>query len=524
MVARGDLGVEVPFEELPALQRRMVRSCAIAGKPVIVATHLLESMVQSPMPTRAEVTDVANAVYEQVDAVMLSGETAAGAHPTRCVEVLDRIARRVEAEPALDFYLERPEPTGHRDHLARTACRLADSIGASAIVCITRRGLFGQLVASYRPKRAIVYAFTNMTTRGGSSCSAARWFPSACTSPINPRRPSRRPSPRSVSSGWSRWGSTSSWCRTSRRPAESSSRASRCARPAEPGPPAESGNSHRPGYSSGPARGPRARRTEKGMMTLKTGLHSAPTLVLVAGCQKEEAAPAAPAPAPVAPAPAPREPLEALPAASALNMEKVLLGRSLFFDTRLSGDARSAAPPATPSITAAPSPGPSRRASGDSSGPSTRPRSSTPASTSSSSGRARRDPRGAVRRPRGQSHRDGGHLEQVIETLKGVPTTRSASPPSIPTASRRRTSPTPSPSTSAPSSRPPASIASSRVIRAPSPMPRRRATPSSRKRAAPPATTAWASAETATRRWASFATTSPRGARRLPRPTTAAST
>ena len=164
MVARGDLGVEVDFRELPVIQRRIVRECTRAGKPVIVATHLLESMRDAPMPTRAEVTDVANAVYEQADAIMLSGETAAGAHPTRCVEVLDRIARRVEAEPALDFYLERPEPTGHRDHLARTACRLADSIGARAIVCITRRGLFGQLVASYRPKRAIVYAFTNMTT------------------------------------------------------------------------------------------------------------------------------------------------------------------------------------------------------------------------------------------------------------------------------------------------------------------------------------------------------------------------
>ena len=94
MVARGDLGVEVEFEKLPAAQRDMVRRCAIAGRPVIVATHLLESMIDNPMPTRAEVTDVANAVYEQVDAVMLSGETATGKYPVRCVSVLDRIARR----------------------------------------------------------------------------------------------------------------------------------------------------------------------------------------------------------------------------------------------------------------------------------------------------------------------------------------------------------------------------------------------------------------------------------------------
>ncbi|HKO90749.1 MAG TPA: pyruvate kinase, partial [Polyangiaceae bacterium] len=96
MVARGDLGVEVPIEELPIIQRRIVKRCAIAAKPVIVATHLLESMIHSPTPTRAEVTDVANAVYEQADAIMLSGETAQGKYPDRCVQMLDRIARRIE--------------------------------------------------------------------------------------------------------------------------------------------------------------------------------------------------------------------------------------------------------------------------------------------------------------------------------------------------------------------------------------------------------------------------------------------
>ncbi len=164
MVARGDLGVEVDFEELPVLQREMVRLCAIAGKPIIVATHLLESMIENPLPTRAEVTDVANAVYEQADAIMLSGETAAGQYPVRCVEVLDKIARRIEEGPGLDFYLERPPPTTQRGHIAQGACRLADSLGARAIVVMTRRGQFGQLVASYRPKRAVIYAFTNMST------------------------------------------------------------------------------------------------------------------------------------------------------------------------------------------------------------------------------------------------------------------------------------------------------------------------------------------------------------------------
>jgi pyruvate kinase len=141
----------------------MVRACAIAGKPVIVATHLLESMIVSPMPTRAEVTDVANAVYEMADAVMLSGETAAGKHPSRCVEVMDRIARRIEKEPGLRFYEER-KPADAREELARAACRLADSIGAAAIIVMTRRGLLAQAVASFRPQSAVIYAFTNMSS------------------------------------------------------------------------------------------------------------------------------------------------------------------------------------------------------------------------------------------------------------------------------------------------------------------------------------------------------------------------
>ncbi|HEX4478283.1 MAG TPA: pyruvate kinase [Polyangiaceae bacterium] len=163
MVARGDLGVEVDFRELPVIQRRIVRDCTRIGKPVIVATHLLESMREAPMPTRAEVTDVANAIYEQADAIMLSGETASGRYPVRCVEVMDGIAKRIEKERGLDFYWDRI-PKGARDELARSACRVADSLGAPAIVVITRRGLLGQLVASHRPQRAIIYAFTNMSS------------------------------------------------------------------------------------------------------------------------------------------------------------------------------------------------------------------------------------------------------------------------------------------------------------------------------------------------------------------------
>jgi pyruvate kinase len=163
MVARGDLGVEVPLRELPVIQRRMVRACALAGKPVIVATQLLESMIKNPMPTRAEVTDVANAIYEQTDAVMLSGETSTGDYPVRSVQVLDDIARHIEKEPALGFHRER-RPADAREELARSAVRLADDLESRAIVVITRRGRLAQLVARYRPKSAIIYAFTNMSS------------------------------------------------------------------------------------------------------------------------------------------------------------------------------------------------------------------------------------------------------------------------------------------------------------------------------------------------------------------------
>jgi pyruvate kinase len=163
MVARGDLGVELPMEEIPVVQRSIAKKCTVAGKPCIVATHLLESMMAAPMPTRAEVTDVANAVYDQVDAIMLSGETATGAHPVRCVQTMERIARRIEKEPGNDYYLARGA-SGAREELARSAARLADALGAPAILVMTRRGLLGQLVAGYRPRSAIIYAFTNMST------------------------------------------------------------------------------------------------------------------------------------------------------------------------------------------------------------------------------------------------------------------------------------------------------------------------------------------------------------------------
>lgn len=160
MVARGDLGVEVNFYELPNIQRRLVRICAEQGKRVIVATHLLESMISNPVPTRAEVTDVANAVYEEADAVMLSGETTVGKYPVKCVEYLDRICCAVERHPGLQFH-RKLVMSDHKQNLAASAVHLAESIRACGIVVITRRGRMANYVANAHPFESTVYAFTN---------------------------------------------------------------------------------------------------------------------------------------------------------------------------------------------------------------------------------------------------------------------------------------------------------------------------------------------------------------------------
>ena len=159
MVARGDLGIEISIEELPDVQRVIVGKCQEKGKRVIVATHLLESMIENPIPTRAEVTDVSNAVYEEVDAVMLSGETTIGKHPIRSIEHIDKIALKAEKLRSLQMgkLLVKEDL---KQHIAASAVELAESIDAKSLVVITKGGLMAQLVTNCRPAKTPIHTVT----------------------------------------------------------------------------------------------------------------------------------------------------------------------------------------------------------------------------------------------------------------------------------------------------------------------------------------------------------------------------
>ena len=159
MVARGDLGVECPMEELPIIQRRIVKSCLQVGKPVIVATHMLESMITNPLPTRAEITDVANAVYEQADAIMLSGETSVGKYPVQCVEIFDRVARRIERSGGAGFARE-AIVEGPRQKTVAAAVSLANNFPQAKMVVFTYHGSMALYASHLRPQHAPIFAFT----------------------------------------------------------------------------------------------------------------------------------------------------------------------------------------------------------------------------------------------------------------------------------------------------------------------------------------------------------------------------
>ncbi len=159
MIARGDLGIECPMEELPIIQRKILKIALKIGKQVIVATHMLESMIENPVPTRAEVTDVANAVFEQADAIMLSGETTVGKYPVDCVKVLDRIARRIERSGSAHF-AEQTSLLTPRQKTAYSGVVLANSFANASIAVLTRHGDMADYTSHIRPEHATIYAIT----------------------------------------------------------------------------------------------------------------------------------------------------------------------------------------------------------------------------------------------------------------------------------------------------------------------------------------------------------------------------
>ncbi len=167
MVARGDLGVELPLEKVPGIQKQITRAARRAGKPVVVATQMLESMISSPVPTRAEVSDVATAIFEGADAVMLSAESAAGQYPVEAVMTMNRIAEEVEGDPTYRTILAaqraEPEPTG-ADAIAAATRQIAETLDLSAIICWTSSGSTGLRVARERPEPPIVAISPNVAS------------------------------------------------------------------------------------------------------------------------------------------------------------------------------------------------------------------------------------------------------------------------------------------------------------------------------------------------------------------------
>ena len=175
MVARGDLGVELPVQNVPPIQKRLVRKCRSMAKPVIVATQMLESMIESPMPTRAEVSDVATAIYEGSDAIMLSAESAAGDYPVEAVTTMDNVAREVEDDPTYREVIEasrRAERTTVADGIVAAAREIAETTDIKAICCFTQSGTTALLTARERPRVPII-AMTNM--RGTARRLALTW-------------------------------------------------------------------------------------------------------------------------------------------------------------------------------------------------------------------------------------------------------------------------------------------------------------------------------------------------------------
>jgi pyruvate kinase len=172
MVARGDLGVELPVHAVPPIQKRLVRKCRAAAKPVIVATQMLESMIESPMPTRAEVSDVATAIYEGTDAIMLSAESAAGSYPVEAVTTMDNVARSVESDVTFRQIIEASRTAVRQsvaDGIVAAAREIAETADVRAICCFSESGTTAALVARERP-RVPILALTNIEATARRLC------------------------------------------------------------------------------------------------------------------------------------------------------------------------------------------------------------------------------------------------------------------------------------------------------------------------------------------------------------------
>ncbi len=159
MVARGDMGVEIPFEKLPAVQKELIKKAYNAGKQVITATQMLESMITNPRPTRAEITDVANAIYDGTSAIMLSGETAAGSHPVEAVKTMARIAETTEDDIDYEHRFMRREveiTSNITSAISRATVTTAHELGAKAIITVTKTGSTARLISKYRPHCMII--------------------------------------------------------------------------------------------------------------------------------------------------------------------------------------------------------------------------------------------------------------------------------------------------------------------------------------------------------------------------------
>ncbi|MGF1622938.1 MAG: pyruvate kinase [Rhodomicrobiaceae bacterium] len=167
MVARGDLGVELPLQQVPSVQKRLTRLARQMGKPVVIATQMLESMITSPVPTRAEVSDVATAVFDGADAVMLSAESASGDFPYDAVTTMDNIAREIEGDELYRQFIEAQQPavdTSSAGALSAAACSIAEDAGLAAIICYTSTGATALRVARRRPRQPILALSTSKVT------------------------------------------------------------------------------------------------------------------------------------------------------------------------------------------------------------------------------------------------------------------------------------------------------------------------------------------------------------------------